>query len=124
MGGVPATKDSKTPFLLLQLWIIVTLWIINLDRLGLFIMDSDHSSSSSSSAAAKLRYCGCGKRMSTLTYDFHSSCICCCGIDCDFDSRCEECANIDDDAMTVYIRHRRSLLSKQRSKSKRKDPLC
>ena len=86
-------------------------------------MDSDHSSSSSSPAAAKLRYCSCRKRMSTLTFDFHSSCISCHGIHCDFDNRCEECANIDDNTMTVYVRRRRSLLAKQRSKSKRKDPL-
>ena len=77
----------------------------------------------SSSVAAKLRYCSCGKRMSTLTYDFHSVCVSCRGIDCDFEHRCDECANIADDDMTVYVRHRRSLLSEQHSKSKQKDLL-
>ena len=65
------------------------------------LMDSDHSSISSSSTAAKLRYCGCGKRVGTLTYDFHSTCISCRGIYSGFDNRCEECANVDNDAMTV-----------------------
>ena len=58
-----------------------------------------------------------------MTYDFHSVCVSCRGIDCDLEHRCDECANIDDDAMTVYVRRRRLLLQKQHSKSKRKDPL-
>ena len=53
--------------------------------------------------------------MSTLTYDFHSICVNYHGIDCDFDHRCEECADIADDVMTDYV--------KQRYKSKSKDPL-
>ena len=72
--------------------------------------------------AAKLRYCHCGERMSTLSYDFHSICVNCCSIDCDFDCRCDECADIADDVMTNYVKHRRSLTSKQRYKSKSKDP--
>ena len=48
--------------------------------------------------------------MSTLTFDFHSVCVSSRGMDCDFEHRCDKCANIDDDAMTVYVRHRRSLL--------------
>ena len=61
--------------------------------------------------------------MSTMTYAFHSSCVSCHSVDCDFENHCEECANIDDEALSVYVRHRRLLLSKQRSKSKRKDLL-
>ena len=52
--------------------------------------------------------------MSTLTYDFHSICVSRRSMDCDFEHRCDECANTDDDAMTVYIRHRRSLLQTKR----------
>ena len=33
------------------------------------------------------------------------------------------CANIDDGALSAYVRHGRSLLSKQHSKNNRKDPL-
>ena len=39
-------------------------------------MDSAHLSGSSSSVAGyKIRYCHCGRRMSTLTCVFHSICI-------------------------------------------------
>ena len=86
-------------------------------------MDSDHSSGSSSSVAVKLRYCHCGRRMSTLTYDFHSVCVNCRSIDCDFDHRCDDCADTAGDIMTNYIKYRRSLKSKQWYKSKSEDPL-
>ena len=86
-------------------------------------MDSDHSSSSSSSVATKICYCQCWRRMSTLTYDFHSVFIKCRGIDCDFENNCNECADISDDVMTSYVKHHKQLKAKQRYKSKSKDPL-
>ena len=106
---------------------LVAMWPFGFIDLGssfwLWTMDSYHSSGSSSSMPAKLCYCLCGKRMSTLTYDFHSICVNCCGIDSDIDHRCDECADIADDIMTNYVKHKRSLKSKQRYKSKSKDPL-
>ena len=61
--------------------------------------------------------------MSTLTYDFYYICVVAVAMDCVFEHRCDKCANIDVDTMTVYVRDMRSLLQKQHSKSKRKDPL-
>ena len=57
--------------------------------------------------------------MSILTYDFHFVCVNCRSVDCDFDFRYDECADIADDFMTNYVKHKRSLMSKQQSK----DPL-
>ena len=61
--------------------------------------------------------------MSTLTYDFHSVCVNCRSVECDYDNRCDECTDIADDVMTTYGKHCRSLKPKQRYKSKSKDPL-
>ena len=55
--------------------------------------------------------------------DFHSICVNCQGIEWDFDHRCDECADVADDVMNNYVKHRRSLKPKHRYKSKRKDPL-
>ena len=63
-------------------------------------MDSDGSSSAS--PAAKIRNCQCGRRMSSITRDFHSVCIECRGVNCDIDNRCIECTDVDDNAMTEY----------------------
>ena len=56
-------------------------------------MDSDHSSSAS--LAVKICNCQCGRRMSSITHDFHSVCIECIGVDCIIDSWCIECSDID-----------------------------
>ena len=61
--------------------------------------------------------------MNTLTCDSQSICINCCGIDYDFENRCKEIADISDDILTNYVKHRKQLKAKQRYKSKSKDPL-
>ena len=52
--------------------------------------------------------------------DFHTVCIDCRGVDCDFDHRCMECTDIDNSTMTEYVHHkltlRRKLLSKRKLK--------
>ena len=86
-------------------------------------MDSDNSSSSAAAPppAGKVRRCPCGRRMSSLTHDFHSVCVICRNRDCDMENRCDECNDVPDDVIQTYVRHRQSLkcrlLSKQRRKS-------
>ena len=94
-------------------------------------LDSDNSTASVAPAPApasvaasppsstgKAHRCLYGRRMSSQTHDFHSLCTECCGRDCDLDNRCNECIDIDDTLMTVYVKHHRGLkcrsLSKQR----------
>ena len=64
-------------------------------------IDSDRSSLSS--PAGKIRRCACGKRMSSLKFDFYSVCYDHRGIDCDLEILCVECADISDVAMSDYV---------------------
>ena len=95
-------------------------WIVHpcdlfrfLDPSGSSVMDSDRSSgSSATSPSAKIRNCQCGRRMSSLIRAFHSVCIDCRGIDCDIDTRCIECTDVNDTLMTVYVKYKSSLRCK------------
>ena len=57
--------------------------------------------SSATSRAEKNYNCQCGRRMSSLTSDFHSVCIVCRGVDCDIDRRCIECTDVNNNVMTM-----------------------
>ena len=70
-------------------------------------MDSNRSSLSS--PAAKIRRCTCGKRTSSLKFDFPTVCSDCRGIDCDMESRCIECTDVSDLIMQDYVSYKLSL---------------
>ena len=64
----------------------------------------------------------CNARMSSISNDKHSVCVSCRGVDCTFEKRCDECFSWDEEVKTKYVKHRKSLLSKSRSRSKDKRP--
>ena len=84
-----------------------------------YVMDSDNSSSAL--LAGKVCLCHCGKRMSSLTKDFHTICIDSRGVDFDVDHRCVERTDIDDSPITEYVRHKLTLRCKLKSKHKLKE---
>ena len=61
-------------------------------------------------------------RMSTLLHDKHSVCVNCRGNECSFEKLCDECSSWEDEVMTKYVRHMKSLATKQRSRAKCKRP--
>ena len=63
----------------------------------------------------------CNARMSSLNYDRHKCCVTCRGKDCTLDLKCVECSLWPSDVFNKYVKHRRSLISKSRSKKSRKD---
>ena len=70
------------------------------------------------SDAGSHRSCpACKKRMSTLRYDRHSLCFSCRVHKCDMNNRCEECSSWDDNTMSEYLKHRKSLDQKGGKKS-------
>ena len=69
-------------------------------------MDSDYSSTTP--PAGKIRRCSCGRRMSSLQHDFHSTCVVCRGVDCDTDHTCPECKDVGDLVMTKNVVHKMS----------------
>ena len=58
----------------------------------------------------------CKTRMSSLMHDSHLMCTNCCGRDCNMDIRCVECEGWSEEAMLKYIKYRKSLESKNKSK--------
>ena len=60
----------------------------------------------------------CNLRMSSIVHDRHSKCAACCGNECSFENRCSECKTSSDDVMNKYVKHRRSLDSKNRKNKK------
>ena len=80
------------------------------------------SGSSSSDAATDRRTClTCHRRMSNKTFDRHSICVACRGSDCDLNHCCEECTEWPEVDLLLYVKHRRTLKSKQ-SKPKTQAP--
>ena len=69
-----------------------------------FDMDSRHSCPS------------CNSRMSSLLSDQHKLCVNCHGQDCDSSNKCVECSSWADDVFEKYVKYRRSLISKSKSK--------
>ena len=63
----------------------------------------------------------CNSRMSSLIYDKHKLCISCLRQDCDTENKCIECSLWTDDVFEKYYKHRKSLLTKAKSKKARKD---
>ena len=60
--------------------------------------------------------------MSKKTSDHHTLCVNCRGLDCDIDNRCEECLEWPDEEVRLYAKYRKSLKSKDPSKSKPSAP--
>ena len=60
----------------------------------------------------RIRRCPCGRRMSSLTHDYHSCCIICRVLDCTLDQRCDECLFFSDVQFKAYIKHQKSLKRK------------
>ena len=58
----------------------------------------------------------CNSRMSSLLNDEHKLCVNCRGQECDSSNKCVECSFWSDDVFEKYVKHRRSLISKSKSK--------
>ena len=83
-------------------------------------MPTTASSSSSSSAASLEAHHSCircRKRMSTLRHDKHTICGSCRDTKCDFSTRCGECRDWDDDQLSDFIKHGKSLDFKSEKKA-------
>ena len=84
-------------------------------------------SSTSTPLASKVYRCHCGRRMSSQTYDFHSICMVCRGVDYENDTRCLQCNEVDDATFDVYLKHKlslqRKLVSKRKSKALASTPV-
>ena len=62
----------------------------------------------------------CKTRMSSLMHDSHLMCTNCRGRDCNMVIRCVECEGWSEEAMLKYIKYRKSLDSKSKSKKDKK----
>ena len=62
----------------------------------------------------------CTTRMSSLMHDSHLMCINCRGRDCALDNRCVECEDWSEEAMLKYVKYRKSLDSKSKSRKEKK----
>ena len=73
----------------------------------------------SSSGESVTHQCAkCHMRMSRLSVDRHSCCIKCRGMDSDLDNRCDDCLHWSKEEMLNYLKNRKSLATKSRSKAK------
>ena len=64
----------------------------------------------------------CPRRMSKKMADRHTLCVNCRGFDCDLDNRSEECLEWPEEEVRLYAKYRKSLKSKDSSKSKPSAP--
>ena len=62
----------------------------------------------------------CSTRMSSLMHDSHLMCINCHGHDCDLNNCCVECEGWSEEAILRYIKYRKSLESKSKSRKEKK----
>ena len=62
----------------------------------------------------------CKTRMSSLLHDSHLICVTCRGRECNLDNRCVECEGWSGEVMLKYIKYRKSLDSKSKSKKEKK----
>ena len=75
------------------------------------------SSSSQDASQSTIRSCSCCKRrISTAKFDAHSVCLDCRNVVCDLQVRCDECKTWSEEQMNDYIKHRKLLMSKSKSK--------
>ena len=72
------------------------------------------ASAPSSGDFTRRNYPRCHRRMSKAVFDRHADCFKCRGYDCSFDRRCDECLDWSQEKMEAYVKHRRSLLSKDK----------
>ena len=79
------------------------------------------SSQDSSSDKDSRRTCQiCKTRISSISYDKHTLCVSCRGVDCTDKDKCNECITWSKEEFAKYLKHRKSLISKAISKSKNK----
>ena len=62
----------------------------------------------------------CSTRMSSLCYDKHSVCSCCRLNECTYDNKCAECELWSEEEFAKFVKHRKSLDSKSKNRSKAK----
>ena len=62
----------------------------------------------------------CKTRMSSLMHDSHLMCVACRGCDGNMDIRCVECEGWSEEVILNYIKYRKSLDSKSKSKKDKK----
>ena len=77
-------------------------------------LTSTDGSSTSSTHRSCLR---CTRRMSSLTYIIHTFCVACRDVQCSVKVRCNECNYWSDDFMLGYVKHRKYLVSKGKTKT-------
>ena len=71
------------------------------------------STSAGSSALTSHRSCPrCARRMSSLKFDKHTTCVKCRDKQCSVDVRCSECEKWSVDFMLGYVKHQLTLVSK------------
>ena len=74
---------------------------------------STTTSTSGSSASTSHRSCPrCARRMSSVKFDQHLTCVKCRDKQCSVDVRCSECEKWTVDFMLAYVKHQRTLVSK------------
>ena len=101
---------------------------INLDEPGFKAKRATTSALPSSDSSvdnppeAHRKCIACPRRMSKKTADRHTLCVACRGFDCDLESRCEECIAWPEEEIRSYAKYRKSLKSKEPSKSKPSAP--
>ena len=81
------------------------------------IHQPDGSSAASSGDSTRCSCSRCHGRMSSFSLDRHLFCTKCRGSECDHDSRCDECLSWTKEEMYCYVKLRKSLSSKSKSKS-------
>ena len=62
----------------------------------------------------------CKTRMSSLLHDSHLICVACRGFECTMVKRCAECEGWSEEMMIKYVKYRKSLDSKNKSKKDKK----
>ena len=96
---------------------------VNLDEPGFTAPAGSAPPSSDSSVDhppdGRSKCVACLRRMSAKTADRHTVCVVCRGIDCNLETRCEECIEWPEEEVRLYAKMRKSLKSK--GSSKRRD---
>ena len=76
---------------------------------------SSSSASAPSSGDSSRHNCPkCRRRMSKPVFDCHTFCYKCWGFNCTVDQRCDECLDWSLKEVEAYVKHRKSLISKEK----------